>query len=72
MDIVNMIYEECNSLGSSFGFGAFEGGVIYFSVFSLIIFKCIDATKEVFDKKKSKKKAKAKDDEMSVKVKIIK
>ena len=72
MDIMNMIYEECHSLGSSFGFGAFEGGVIYFSVFSLIIFKCIDAVKEVFDKKKNKKSVEDKDEKISVNVKIIK
>ncbi|MGL5577109.1 MAG: hypothetical protein ACRDCW_16340 [Sarcina sp.] len=72
MDILNVIYEECHSLGSALGFGAFEGGVIYFSVFSLIIFKCTDAVKEVLDKNKSKKKQVKKSEEVMVKVKVIK
>ncbi|MGL4451545.1 MAG: hypothetical protein ACRCTZ_10175 [Sarcina sp.] len=72
MDILNVIYEECHSLGSTLGFGAFEGGVIYFSVFSLIIFKCTDAVKEVLDKNKSKKKQVKKSEEVMVKVKVIK
>ncbi|MGL4655131.1 MAG: hypothetical protein ACRCWM_04475 [Sarcina sp.] len=72
MDIVNVIYEECHSLGSALGFGAFEGGVIYFSVFSLIIFKCTDAVKEVFNKKNKNKPVEKKQEEIVMKVKIIK
>ena len=60
MDIVNTVYQEFNSLGTSLGFGAFEGGVIYLSVFSLIIFKSIDVVKDVLDNKK-KKEDKTKD-----------
>ncbi|WP_297519500.1 hypothetical protein [uncultured Clostridium sp.] len=70
MDIINIIYEECNSLGSSFGFGAFEGGVIYFSVFSLIIFKFIDAISNTLKKKKTP--VKLEEDELTIKVKVIK
>lgn len=72
MEIINVIYEECHSLGSALGFGTFEGGVIYFSVFSLIIFKCTDAVKGVFDKKKSDKNVEKKSEELVVKVEVVK
>lgn len=72
MDIINIIYEECHSLGTNLGFGAFEGGVIYLSVFSLIIFKCVDAIKEVFDKKDNKVSNGEKREEVVLKVKVIK
>ena len=70
MDILNNIYSECHSLGSAFGFGAFEGGVIYASIFSIIIFKGVDAIKEVIDK--NKKTLKVVEEPISINVKVIK
>ena len=86
MDIVNSVYQEFQSLGTSLGFGAFEGGVIYLSVFSIIIFKSIDAVKDVLDNKKKKeiemkkqeglkrqdKSTKKEEEDLVFKLKIIK
>lgn len=74
MDIVNSVYQEFQSLGTSLGFGAFEGGVIYLSVFSIIIFKSIDAVKDILDKKKKKEEEMKKQEEKEqvVTIKIIK
>ena len=86
MDIVNTVYREFHSLGTSLGFGAFEGGVIYLSVFSIIIFKSIDAVKDVLDNKKKKeiemkkqeglkrqdKSTKKEEEDLVFKLKIIK
>lgn len=73
MDIINVIYSECEALGSAFGFGAFEGGVIYFSIFSLLILKVIDAIKVTIDKKKSNNKGReVKGEDLAFKIKIIK
>ena len=35
--LFNAIYEHCYRLGSSFGYGAFEGLVLYASVISLAV-----------------------------------
>lgn len=73
MDLINIIYSECESLGSVFGFGAFEGGVIYFSVFSLLIVKIIDAIKNTIEsKKKNIVKGEVDTQELALKIKIIK
>ncbi|MGL4739819.1 MAG: hypothetical protein ACRC41_03325 [Sarcina sp.] len=69
MEIINNIYNECNSLGSALGFGAFEGGVIYFSIFSLIVLKGTDAIKKVLSQKKKPSK---KSEAFDINVKIIK
>lgn len=76
MEIFNIIYIECEKLGNTFGFGAFEGGVIYFAVFSILLIKVIDSIKKVYENKKSKKKnsleTKTKIDEVNFKIKVIK
>ncbi|MGL5634879.1 MAG: hypothetical protein ACRCX8_16830 [Sarcina sp.] len=69
MEIINNIYNQCNSLGSALGFGAFEGGIIYFSIFSLIILKGTDAIKKVMS---PKKKPQEKTESLDINVKIIK
>lgn len=73
MEIIEAIVSECERLGSNLGFGAFEGGVIYFSVFSLLIFKMIDSVKNIVDKRKGNKtKVKDKSDDVVFKIKVIK
>ncbi|MGL4990405.1 MAG: hypothetical protein ACRC57_04435 [Sarcina sp.] len=76
MEIFKVIYMECEKLGNTFGFGAFEGGVIYFAVFSILLIKIIDSIKKVYENKKSKKKIdlspKTKVDEIDLKIKVIK
>jgi integral membrane sensor domain MASE1 len=37
--LFNIIYTHCKVLGSAFGFGAFEGAVIYCSIILLAIIK---------------------------------
>ena len=69
MLIIDTIVRECESLGSALGFGAFEGGVIYFSLFSIIVLKIIEAIKSTVDKKKENK---SKSDDLSFKIKVIK
>ncbi|WP_297435076.1 hypothetical protein [uncultured Clostridium sp.] len=69
MLIIDTIVRECEILGSALGFGAFEGGVIYFSLLSVIILKIVGAIKSTFDEKK---KNKSKSDDLSFKIKVIK
>lgn len=45
--VLSFIYKQCLILGSAFGFGAFEGGVIYASLLTLLGFKVAENKKEV-------------------------
>ena len=43
--VFNSIYYQCNQLGSLFGFGAFEGLVMYGSLILLAVIKVSEAKK---------------------------
>lgn len=68
MEIFDAIYMACEKLGSAFGFGAFEGGVIYLSAFSLIVLKGYDSMKSLVVKDKVKKE----ESSLNINVKVIK
>jgi uncharacterized membrane protein YjgN (DUF898 family) len=40
------LYKNCRALGSAFGFGAFEGFIMYSSVIVLAVVKVLEAKKE--------------------------
>ncbi|NOW07880.1 hypothetical protein [Clostridium beijerinckii] len=43
LQIFNFIYSNCKHLGGAFGYGAFEGFVLYGSVIALAIVKVTDS-----------------------------
>lgn len=69
MEILDVIYTECGRLGGAFGFGAFEGGVIYLTAFSLIILKGYDSMRTLIVKKKIDKQEK---NPLNINIKVIK
>lgn len=43
--VFNYVYNNCRQMGSVFGFGAFEGFIMYSSLVSLGIIRFLDAKK---------------------------
>lgn len=37
--VLTLLYNQCKTIGTSIGFGAFEGFVVYFSIVTLAVLK---------------------------------
>lgn len=45
--MISFLYEHCYTLGRAFGFGAFEGLILYISVIALGVTTVTNAKKEI-------------------------
>lgn len=50
LQLFNFIYSNCKHLGGAFGYGAFEGFVLYGSVIALAIVKVTDSKSKKVNK----------------------
>ncbi|NMF04592.1 hypothetical protein ACUH7Y_09735 [Clostridium beijerinckii] len=50
IQLFNIIYSNCRHLGGAFGYGAFEGLVLYSSVIALAIVKVTDSKSKKVNK----------------------